>query len=123
MCALTLGVRSPRSCRGLLHTRSLALALPAWAGLVLLSFLPHNETLNAYFQVARAGGAAFLLLQLIILLDWVYGTNEACLAADDVPARAKLIGGAILGNAGTIAGAARRHAPCARMHLESRNWR
>ena len=105
MCAATLGVHRPASTRGLLHTRCLWLMLPAWAGLVALSFLPANGVLESYFQAARAGGALFLLLQLVIILDVVYGTNEACLEADDTPSRAKLIGGALVFNAGTIVGA------------------
>ena len=105
MCVATLGVRHPASVRGLLHTRCFALMLPAWAGLVALSFLPSNDAVNSYFEVARAGGAVFLLLQLIIIMDLVYGTNERWLEQDDTPSRAKLIAGAFLFNAGTLAGA------------------
>ena len=105
MCCATLGVRRPASCRGVLHTRCFALMLPAWAGLVALSFLPSNAAVNSYFEVARAGGAVFLLLQLIIIMDLVYSTNEKWLERDDTPSRAKLIAGAFLFNAGTVAGA------------------
>jgi hypothetical protein len=105
MCVATLGVRRPASARGVLHTRCFALMLPAWAGLVALSFLPSNGVLESYFQAARAGGALFLLLQLVVILDFVYGTNEACLEADDGCSRAKLVGGALATNAATIAGA------------------
>lgn len=36
--------------------------------------------MEQYFQAARAGGALFLLLQLVIILDFVLTTNEACRA-------------------------------------------
>ena len=104
MCVATLGVRRPASCRGVLHTRCFALMLPAWAGLVALSFLPSNGDINSYFEVARAGGAAFLLLQLVIIMDLVYTTNERWLEQDDTLSRVKLIAGAFLFNAGTVAG-------------------
>jgi hypothetical protein len=104
MCVATVGVRRPASCRGVLHTRCFALMLPAWAGLVALSFLPSNADINSYFEVARAGGAAFLLLQLVIIMDLVYSTNERWLEQDDTLSRVKLIAGAFLFNAGTVAG-------------------
>ena len=112
-----LGVRHPDSRRGRLHTRCFALMLPAWAGLVVLCFLPDNAVMNTYFQAARAGGAAFLLLQLIILLDVVYETNEKWLEQDDGPSRAKLVAGASITNAGTIAGACMRHVLDASLEL------
>jgi hypothetical protein len=107
LCCATLGVRRPASARGALHTRSFGILLPLWAGLVALSFLPSNAALTAYFQAARAGGALFLLLQLVILLDIVYGSNERWLAADDGCSRAKLVTGALAANAGTVAGESR----------------
>ena len=109
MCCATLGVRRPASCRGVLHTRCFALMLPAWAGLVALSFLPSNAAVNSYFEVARAGGAIFLLLQLVIIMDLVYGTNEKWLERDDTLSRVKLIAGAFLFNAGTVTGACNAH--------------
>ena len=106
MCALTLGVRDPGSRRGLLQRRGWALKLLCWAGLVALCFLPSNTVVEHYFQAARAGGAMFLLLQLIIILDAVVTFNEDCLERDDPCSRAKLIAGASACNAGAIAGVA-----------------
>ncbi len=103
----TLGVQAPASWRGRLHTRGFLLKVPAWAGLVALCFLPDNAILEQYFQAARAGGALFLLLQLVIILDFVVSTNEECLEKDDGASRAKLILGALVCNAGALAGACR----------------
>jgi len=104
---LTLGVRRPSSRRGRLHTRwlgSLSLAFPCWLALVFAAFYPSNAVLAAYFEASRAGGALFLLLQLVALLDWVYATNERCLETDDAASRATLVAGALASNAATIAG-------------------
>ena len=104
LCALTLGVRDPASRRGVLQRRGWVLKLLIWAGLVALCFLPSNAVVENYFQAARAGGAMFLLLQLIIILDAVVTFNEDCLERDDTASRAKLIAGATACNAGAIAG-------------------
>jgi len=106
LCAFTLGVVDPRSRRGVIHRRGWGLKLFFWAGLVALCFLPSNAVIENYFQAARAGGAVFLLLQLIIILDAVVSFNEDCLDRDDATSRAKLIVGAFTCNAGAIAGIA-----------------
>lgn len=103
---LTLGVTRSDSPRARAHLRFFFWKVPLWAGLVVLSFLPSNAVMDQYFQACRAGGACFLLLQLVFILDYVVAMNERCLEADDGPARATLIGGALVTNAGTIAGIA-----------------
>jgi len=79
--------------------------------------------MEQYFQAARAGGALFLLLQLVIILDFVLTTNEACRARtrdgptfrhrslctpavvkDDAFSRTKLVVGAVVCNGGAIVG-------------------
>lgn len=107
LCAATLGVRRPASWRGHLHTRLFLLKVPFWAGLVALAFLPSNAVLETYFQAARAGGALFLLLQLVIILDCVVTSNETWLDLDDSCSRAKLVLGASVCNAGALVGAQR----------------
>ena len=86
------------------HRGSWAVKVPAWAGSIVVAFALPDPVGQAYFQVARVGGAAFLLVQIIVLLGIVYETNERWLARatrdDDGASRASraracLIGGAL----------------------------
>ena len=106
LCAWTLGLRVPASWRGRVHTHGGPLKLVLCAGLIALCFLLHNSTLERFFQFARAGGAVFLLFQLVVILDAVMSQNEAALLRDDALSRAKLIVGALVTHCGTIAGVA-----------------
>lgn len=63
------------------HRGSWAVKVPAWIGSIVLAFFAPDALKDAYFQVARVGGAAFLLVQIIVLLGTVYETNERWLAA------------------------------------------
>lgn len=105
---LSVGVTDPSSPRGALHLRFFFWKVPAWAGLVVLAFLPSNAVLGQYFQACRAGGAAFLLLQLVFILDYVVSLNERALAAFDAEpwARVVLVGGSLAANCGAVAGVA-----------------
>ena len=106
LCVLTLGVRVPASRRGWLHTKGGLVKPLLWAGLVVLCMLPHNSVFLQYFEAARAGGALFLLLQLVIILDLVLTHNEHYLSLDDAASRAKLVLGALVCNAAAVAGIA-----------------
>jgi hypothetical protein len=63
------------------HRGSWAVKVPAWIGSIVLAFFAPDALKDAYFQVARVGGAAFLLVQIIVLLGTAYETNERWLAA------------------------------------------
>jgi len=63
------------------HRGSWAVKVPAWIGSIVLAFFAPDALKAAYFQVARVGAPAFLLVQIIVLLGTVYETNERWLAA------------------------------------------
>ena len=62
------------------HRGSWAVKVPAWIGSIVLAFFAPDALAAAYFQAARVGGAAFLLVQIIVLLGTAYETNERWLA-------------------------------------------
>ena len=63
------------------HRGSWAVKVPAWAGSIVAAFFLAPPWLAAaYFQAARVGGAAFLLVQIVVLLGTTYQTNERWLA-------------------------------------------
>jgi hypothetical protein len=62
------------------HRGSWAVKVPAWIGSIVLAFVTPERLAAGYFQAARVGGAAFLLVQIIVLLGTAYETNERWLA-------------------------------------------
>jgi hypothetical protein len=63
-------------------TASWLVKLSSWIGSILLAFaIPGGSRVtDAYFETARVGAAAFLLVQLVVLLGAVYETNDRWLA-------------------------------------------
>ena len=51
--------------------------------LVLAQFVP-NAGIGAYAEIARIGSGFFLLLQLVLIMDFVYSANDYLLARDDL---------------------------------------
>jgi hypothetical protein len=54
-----------------------------WAVFIVLAFLLPNGVLNAYGTVAKFGSGFFLLVQVIILLDFTHNWNAAWVAKDE----------------------------------------
>ena len=63
-----------------LHRGSWALKLAAWALFTALPFLLPSGAVEAYAWAARAGAALFLVVQMLILVDFAAAWNEAWVA-------------------------------------------
>lgn len=58
--------------------------------IVLCWIIPDNFYMNGYVHVARIGGAIFLLLQIVLLIDFAYSWNESW-TSDDRPNYYKIL--------------------------------
>ncbi|KXZ45723.1 hypothetical protein GPECTOR_51g709 [Gonium pectorale] len=66
-----------------LHHGHPLLKLGVWLLFTALPFLFPNELLHAYSWLARIGSGVFLVIQMIILLDFVQAWNESWVAAGE----------------------------------------
>lgn len=73
---LLLGVTSTRSPRLALHTGFWPFKLLLWGGLIASTFWMPNSALNGFGQAARVFSGLFIILQLVIILDFIYSVNE-----------------------------------------------
>ncbi|MEW5314073.1 MAG: hypothetical protein WDW38_005597 [Sanguina aurantia] len=63
-----------------LHHGHWMLKLGAWLVFTALPFLLHNDVIDAYSWAARFGSGIFLIIQMVILLDFVASINETWVA-------------------------------------------
>mmetsp|Transcript_17731 Transcript_17731/g.46144 ORF Transcript_17731/g.46144 Transcript_17731/m.46144 type:complete len:395 (-) Transcript_17731:338-1522(-) len=77
-----LGVRRSSDLRLVLHTSLWPLKLLGWAGLTAAFFAVPSAAVYGYAQAARVLGGAYLVLQLVSLLDFLYRLNGALLDRD-----------------------------------------
>jgi len=83
LAALTVGVRHANDGRNAVHLKGWWLKLILWVGLIFGSFFLPEGAVNGYRYVAKAGSAIFLLVQVLILLDFAYEWNENWVARDE----------------------------------------
>ncbi|PIA15326.1 TMS membrane protein/tumor differentially expressed protein [Coemansia reversa NRRL 1564] len=77
---LTLGVSDSKHPRAVLQNGAWPLKLLGWAGLVVLSFVIPSGFFEFYSRyVAMIGAGVFLLVQLVLLVDFAYNMAEACI--------------------------------------------
>eukprot|EP00238_Polyblepharides_amylifera_P010540 CAMPEP_0196576496 /NCGR_PEP_ID=MMETSP1081-20130531/5732_1 /TAXON_ID=36882 /ORGANISM="Pyramimonas amylifera, Strain CCMP720" /LENGTH=333 /DNA_ID=CAMNT_0041895111 /DNA_START=241 /DNA_END=1240 /DNA_ORIENTATION=+ len=74
-----IGVQATDDPRLKCHTHCWPVQVLAWVVLEVASFLLPSEAVQVYFQLARIAAGAFLVLQIVCLLDVVYKWNEAWL--------------------------------------------
>lgn len=66
-----------------IHHGNWLLKLAVWLVFTALPFLFPNNIVDAYAWVARIGSGFFLVIQMIILLDFVQGWNDSWVAAGE----------------------------------------
>jgi serine incorporator 1/3 len=101
---LTLGVTTPDNPRYIVHAGHWPIKFLLWGGLIASCFAMPNSVFDVYEDIARVLSVFFIVIQLVILLEFIYGMNEYLLERDDrcsaftlVAASATLIAGSIVG--------------------------
>lgn len=106
MSVALLGVRYKSDKRGsYLHHSNWLLKLGAWVLFNALPFFFPNSLVNAYGWAARFGSGLFLIIQMVILLDFTQSWNDAWVAAGEEDDRwlYALLGFTVAAYAGVLA--------------------
>ncbi|KAI8465487.1 MAG: serine incorporator/TMS membrane protein [Monoraphidium minutum] len=106
MSLALLGVRTKGDKRGAyLHQGNWAAKLAAWLLFIALPFFFPNGVVVAYGWAARFGSGLFLVIQMLILLDFAAAWNEAWVAAGEEDERwlYALLGLTVAAYAGVLA--------------------
>ncbi|KAK9840265.1 hypothetical protein WJX74_006470 [Apatococcus lobatus] len=82
MFLLTLGVTRKDSWRRFLHTGLWPIKIVLWAVLIGITFAFPNHALYIYGQAARVLSGFFLVLQVLIMIDFIYLINMWLLERD-----------------------------------------
>ncbi|KAJ7547424.1 hypothetical protein O6H91_06G055900 [Diphasiastrum complanatum] len=80
---LMIGVKNQSDQRDSWHHDGWMVKFILWCTLIILMFFLPNGVLNVYGQVSRFGSGLFLLVQVVILLDFTHNWNEAWVAKDE----------------------------------------
>eukprot|EP00963_Diacronema_lutheri_P006701 scaffold587_cov339-Pavlova_lutheri.AAC.25 len=102
LCILSLGVREAEDPREAVNSGMWLVKVPLWMGLIAGFFFVPGDFADVYFQISRVGGAIYLVLQAIILLDFVYDWNELWL--ERPPLSAALVALTVVLNAASLTG-------------------
>ncbi|XP_024530239.1 probable serine incorporator [Selaginella moellendorffii] len=83
MALLMFGVKYQSNHRDFWHRGNWMIKLIIWSGLtVLCLILLPNDIVDAYGRLSRFGSGLFLLVQMVVLLDFTYNWNAAWIAKE-----------------------------------------
>jgi len=74
---LLLGVKYKGEARAKMHTGGWFLKLTTWLLFVIVPFFLPNESMVVYSWFSRFGSSLFLILQMMILLDFTHAWNDS----------------------------------------------
>jgi len=102
LCVFSLGVREVDDPREIVNSGLWLFKVPLWLGLLAGFLFVPGDFSEVYFQIARVGGAIYLVMQAVILLDFVYDWNELWLQRPSLSAA--LVALTVLLNAASLTG-------------------
>nr|KJB67012.1 hypothetical protein B456_010G170100 [Gossypium raimondii] len=80
---LMIGVKNQRDPRDGLHHGRWMMKIVCWFILVILMFFVPNEIISFYETISKFGSGLFLLIQVVLLLDFVHGWNDKWVGYDE----------------------------------------
>lgn len=83
LAVLMVGVKSQRDPRDGLHHGGWMMKIICWCLLVIFTFFLPNEIINLYETTSKFGSGLFLLVQVILLLDFVHRWNDTWVGYDE----------------------------------------
>ncbi|XP_041994873.1 probable serine incorporator [Salvia splendens] len=78
-----IGVRSQKDPRDNVHHGGWMMKIITWCILVILMFFVPNGIISFYESASKFGSGLFLLVQVVLLLDFVHGWNEKWVGYDE----------------------------------------
>ncbi|XP_015570894.1 probable serine incorporator isoform X1 [Ricinus communis] len=76
LATLMVGVKSQKDPRDGLHHGGWMMKIICWCVLVIFMFFLPNEIVSFYESMSKFGSGLFLLVQVVLLLDFVHGWND-----------------------------------------------
>ncbi|XP_057537134.1 uncharacterized protein LOC130814894 [Amaranthus tricolor] len=76
LAVLMIGVKNQKDPRDNVHHGGWMMKIISWCLLVLLMFFVPNGFISFYEAISKFGAGLFLLVQVVLLLDFVHGWND-----------------------------------------------
>ncbi|XP_071722756.1 uncharacterized protein [Rutidosis leptorrhynchoides] len=83
LALLMIGVKDQNETRDSWHHGGWVAKMIIWLLLVLLMFFMPNTVISVYSYASKFGAGVFLLVQVLLLLDFVHAWNDAWVAKDE----------------------------------------
>ncbi|KAK7395383.1 hypothetical protein VNO78_15937 [Psophocarpus tetragonolobus] len=83
LAILMIGVKTQRDPRDNMHHGGWMMKVICWFLLVILMFFVPNEIISFYETISKFGSGMFLLVQVVLLLDFVHGWNDKWVGFDE----------------------------------------
>jgi len=83
LAVLMTGVKNQKDPRDSLHHGGWMMKIISWCLLVILMFFLPNEIISFYETMSKFGSGLFLLVQVMLLLDFVHGWNDKWVGYDE----------------------------------------
>ncbi|KAG6593359.1 putative serine incorporator, partial [Cucurbita argyrosperma subsp. sororia] len=83
LSVMMIGVKSQRDLRDNIHHGGWMVKVICWFLLVVLMFFIPNEIITFYESMSKFGSGLFLLVQVVLLLDFVHRWNETWVGYDE----------------------------------------
>uniref|UniRef100_A0A2P2JZP4 Serine incorporator n=1 Tax=Rhizophora mucronata TaxID=61149 RepID=A0A2P2JZP4_RHIMU len=83
LAVLMVGVKNQRDPRDSMHHGGWMVKIISWCLLVIFTFFLPNEIISFYESISKFGSGLFLLVQVVLLLDFVHGWNDKWVGYDE----------------------------------------
>ncbi|XP_021829377.1 probable serine incorporator [Prunus avium] len=83
LAVMMVGVKSQKDPRDSLHHGGWMMKIISWCLLVIFMFFIPNEIVSFYETISKFGSGFFLLVQVVLLLDFVHGWNDKWVGYDE----------------------------------------
>ncbi|KAM3701811.1 hypothetical protein ACJW31_05G203300 [Castanea mollissima] len=83
LAVIMVGVKNQKDPRDSLHHGGWMMKVISWCILVILMFFLPNEIISFYESISKFGSGLFLLVQVVLLLDFVHGWNDKWVGFDE----------------------------------------
>ncbi|KAG5249818.1 hypothetical protein OIU77_026600 [Salix suchowensis] len=83
LATMMVGVKNQKDPRDSLHHGGWMAKVVCWCILVILMFFLPNEIVSFYESASKFGSGLFLLVQVVLLLDFVHGWNDKWVGYDE----------------------------------------
>ncbi|CAK9171488.1 unnamed protein product, partial [Ilex paraguariensis] len=83
LAVMMIGVKNQKDPRDKLHHGGWMMKIICWCVLVILMFFLPNGIISFYESISKFGSGFFLLVQVVLLLDFVHGWNDKWVGYDE----------------------------------------